>query len=74
MSTATRPATAGPAPPIGDLLTSAELGKAFRVSAATIRRWHSEGRIPGGFRVGNQLLWPSDVIARMIAAPATTTT
>jgi len=48
--------------PIEPLLTAADLATIANVNVRTIRRWHEQGEIPAGLRIGAVVRWRRDEI------------
>ena len=45
-----------------------ELAATLRVSSKTITRWHQNGQLPPGIRIGSTLRWESAQLQRWLAA------
>jgi len=51
-------------------LTTADLAERYRTAPSTIRYWRHTGYGPAGIKVGRQILYPEDEIARFESALA----
>lgn len=56
--------------PIEPLLTAADLAVIAQVTVRTIRRWHDQGQIPAGLRIGAAVRWRREDIEAFLEARA----